>query len=284
MLTTASLPNELALANARSRTMLELAKLPVFHGAALKLLSVSLDASSAMDEFEEVFKSDPAISAELLLVVNSAAFGARCRIASVRHAITFLGLKRVRDLANTVAFCFYVRNVPRTECVRRLWSHSIATAVAAEALATLFGLPDAYAGGLMHDLGRLSLLRVLGTPYEETISVESPSIEAANEVEKGLFGLTHCEAGENVARRWRLPRSLMVCMAQHHAPLAVSRPGNHLHLTQLACRLADAFGFPELPKKDCAAEPPIECLVSHPGFDPDNLLEKIGERIATLDV
>jgi len=198
---------------------LELSKLPPFHGAALKLLNVSVDASSAIAQFEEAFKSDAALSAELLLVVNSAAFGVRTRIESIGHAITFLGLERVRALANTVAFSSYVRNVPRTECVRRMWSHSIATAVSAEAVGSLYGMPDGYTAGLMHDLGRLSLLRVLGSPYEVTTSHTFSNTADANEMEKGLFGLTHCEAGELVARGWGFPENLIACMAHHHTPI-----------------------------------------------------------------
>src|SRR4051812_38374608 len=62
---TVSLPSKQD--NGRSRTILELSNLPLFHGAAVRLLNISLDDSSALAEFEEVFKSDAALSAELLL-------------------------------------------------------------------------------------------------------------------------------------------------------------------------------------------------------------------------
>jgi hypothetical protein len=215
MPTTASLPSEQALNDSRSRTILELSKLPVFRGAALKLLNIFLDATC----HRGIRRS---------LQVGPSSFCRTppcCQLRHIRRAMA----DRVYQARSHIpwsgtsarpgkygGFLLYVRNVPRSECVNRLWSHSIATAVTAEAVGKLYGLPDAYTAGLMHDIGRLSLLRVLGTPYEETMSVEAPNVEEANEVEKGRFGITHCEAVERVARGWGLPRSLMMCMAQHH--------------------------------------------------------------------
>ena len=46
----------------------KLSKLPPFGPAVLKLLSISLDGESVLESFEEVFKSDPALTAELLAV------------------------------------------------------------------------------------------------------------------------------------------------------------------------------------------------------------------------
>lgn len=64
-----------------------LSKLPVFTPSALHLLSVSTESDSAMESFSEAFSSDPALAADLLLVVNSAAFAPRCYIDTIRHAL-----------------------------------------------------------------------------------------------------------------------------------------------------------------------------------------------------
>ena len=102
--------------------------------AALKLLNISSTSESAAKQFEEAFSSDPALSADLLLVANSVEFGLRSRIATIRHAVSFLGLDRVRSLASTVALGYYVRSMPRHPYMNSIWRHSIASAVIAEVL------------------------------------------------------------------------------------------------------------------------------------------------------
>ena len=81
----------------------KLSKLPPFGPAVLKLLSISLDDESAPTSFEEVFKSDPALTAELLVMANSAAYGGRSRVQTIGRAIRYLGLEQVRSMAATSA-------------------------------------------------------------------------------------------------------------------------------------------------------------------------------------
>ena len=177
-----------------AQTVICLSKLPPFHPAALKLLNIASDSETAVDDFEKIFKTDPALTADLLLVANSPLFGTRASIASIRHAIMHLGLDRVRSLASTIALSFFVRNQPRTPFVRHIWAHSMATATVAEVLGKLYRVPDLYTAGLVHDLGRLGLLLSVGQPYEKWVSAEVPTIEQSNEGERAQFGMDHCEA------------------------------------------------------------------------------------------
>ena len=229
----------------RTQTVICLSRLPPFHAAALKLLNVASESGTAIDDFEEIFKSDPALTADLLLVANSPLFGNRASIGSIRHAITHLGLERVRSLSTTIALSFFVRNQPRTAFVRHIWAHSIATAAIAEVLGALYRASDLYTAGLTHDLGRLGLLLTVGQNYERWVSTEVPSIQEANLLERARFGMNHCEAGSLVGHKWGFPVLLRSCMIAHHSP-EDGPPGDPLGLVQLACRMAACIGYPEV--------------------------------------
>ena len=233
------------LAARHAQTVICLSKLPPFHPAALKLLNIASDSGTAFDDFEAVFKTDPALTADLLLVANSPLFGTRASIASIRHAITHLGLDRVRSLASTITLSFFVRNQPRAAFVRHIWVHSIATATIAEILGNQYRLPDLYTAGLVHDLGRLGLLLTLGQDYEKWISDEVPDVDESNRQERARFGMTHCEAASHVAEKWGFPAMLEKCMIRHHDP-EIGPPQAAVPLVQLACRIAAAIGFPEV--------------------------------------
>lgn len=238
-------PEDAELAARHAQTVICLSRLPPFHPAALKLLNIASDSGTAMADFEAIFRADPALTADLLLVANSPLFGTRASVASIRHALTHLGLDRVRSLATTIALSFFVRNQPRTAFVRHIWAHSIATATVSEVLGRLYRLPDLYTAGLMHDLGRLGLLLTVGQDYEKWASLEVPNIEESNQLERARFGMDHCEAASLVGEKWGFPPVLHKCMIGHHEPKA-GRPGDPITLVQVACRMAAAVGFPEV--------------------------------------
>jgi HD-like signal output (HDOD) protein len=262
------------LAARHAQTVVCLSKLPPFHPAALKLLNIATERGSAIDDFERIFMGDPALTADLLLVANSPLFGTRAKVASIRHALTHLGLERVRSLANTIALSFFVRNQPRTAFVRHIWAHSIATATVAEILGRLYRSPDLYTAGLVHDLGRLGLLLTLGQNYEKWVSSQVSSVAESNQLEHARFGMNHCEAASVVGEKWSFPEFLQKCMTGHH-DADIGPPQAPVPLVQLACRIASSIGFPEVYQ-----EPePFPELPNKARACPDLAVERIQQRI-----
>ena len=102
-----------------------------------------------------------------------------------------------------------------------------------------------YTAGLLHDIGRLGLLLAIGPRYSDALSIRYRDLTRANEIEMELFGITHCEAGAQLAQEWGLPDALRLC-ARHHHSETTTDVGELLHITQLACRLASASGFKEM--------------------------------------
>jgi HD-like signal output (HDOD) protein len=248
----------------------------------MRLLNISLDDDSAEDGCEEIFKSDPALTAELLLLSNSAFYGRRTQIQTIRNAMKLLGLERVRCLAVSIALRSQMSHGARPPYLATVWAHSIAAAVAAEAMGAVYESPGMYTLGLTHDLGRLGLFLVQGPDYARELSVEFSGIAEANEAELRLYGMTHCEAGALVARGWGLPESLGACMANHH-----DRPGSHdadpETLIWRACRMADSLGFLEVPQSEAPAWPDLPpAMRNRPELEPETLWDEINRRIADL--
>ena len=242
----------------------------------------SLDDDSAVGSFEEVFKSDLALTAELLVMANSAAFGGRSRVQTIALAIRSLGLQRVRELATTSALRSHTRRGQRDPYLASVWAHGVASAVAAEALGESCGFPGLYTLGLTHDLGRLGLFLVCGQPYAMALSRESSDVEQANQVELDLFGMTHCQAGAVVAAAWGFPEGLAGSMGQHHA-LPAGIQGGPRGLIATACQMADSLGFPEVPLTETPGWPDLDPgLDRHLQIEPEVLWDEISRRIADL--
>jgi HD-like signal output (HDOD) protein len=247
----------------------------------LNLLKISIEDDSAPKAFEEVFKSDPGLTAELLVMANSAAFGGRSRVGTIRMAIRCLGLERVRSMAATCALRSFTHRGGHSQYLA-VWVHAIASAAAAEALGDACGFPGLWTPGLIHDLGHLGLLLAGGRAYAVELSKEFTGIEQANQVERDLFGMTHCQAGALVAAAWDFPESLAACMGEHHI-MPVGAQGGPQGLIATACRIADSLGFPEVPLSETPGWPELgPSLKGLRQLEPEALWDKITRRITEL--
>jgi HD-like signal output (HDOD) protein len=220
--------------------------LPPFPTTALRLLSISTESETAIEDYLNAYKSDPALAADLLQAANSLEFGLVARVDSIRQALTLLGLDRVSSLSVTIAMMHYIREAPRLRIMRPLWSHSIATAVIAETLGSARSSsgPGLYTAGLVHDVGRLGLLMATENRYAKLLAQPVAGLEEAAAMEREQFGLTHAEAGAIMGRSWGFPVLLCNAILYHHE--AEGQPADErLRLVQLACQFASALGYVE---------------------------------------
>ncbi len=226
-----------------------LAKLPPFRPVAIALMRLFDREDVAIDEIAGLVQSDPTSTSELLALVNSPLFAFRTRIDSTAHAITLLGVESTKSLAVTLAMRSLMQGAPRTPVVRRFWVHGIATATIAQRFARWFRIDPqvAYVSSLLHDLGRLGLLAAYAEEYSKLALTSNESTAEILEAEKEGFGMTHCRAGELLAKAWSLPESLRQVAAHHHD----TEPEHGLvALVQLCCRLADDLEFQAIHRRD----------------------------------
>jgi HD-like signal output (HDOD) protein len=225
--------------------------LPPLPAIALKVLEELSHEDFATGKVVRWIEADPAFTAELLRVANSAMYGSCYQIRSVHRAATTLGADFVKALAITVAMRIYLKTALRLPILRRCWRHSLACGILAEelSLATFDDVGAGYTAGMLHDVGRMGFLAtypaeyaaLLGAPVERSVDLLHR--------ERALFEVDHCEAGEWLARKWKLPLELETIAARHHdEPDQVASTLNRI---RLACRLADALGFSVIQGESC---------------------------------
>ena len=210
-------------------------------------------------------QSDPVFSGEMLRVANSALYGTYGQIRSVHQATITLGLDFVKALAVTVGLRAYVKSAVKAPVLRRCWTHSVATAILSQELATACFMKgdEAYTAGLLHDIGRLGLLAAYPVEYANVLNVAMDYSFDVLHCEKELFDVDHCEAGAWLAEQWKLPAELGDIAAHHHkqppAPGAKDKP-NLLTIVELGCRMADALDFSVIKIRECW---PLEQLLEY---------------------
>ncbi len=194
-------------------------------------LVAALDSeSSTAEEVGKIVERDPAVSAKLLQLVNSAFFGLSRPVRSPVQATRMLGLDLVREVA--LASALFSRFDP--ERVRALglddvWHHSVRVARVAREVVPILDLDparaeDARLASFLHDLGRIALGAGLPDAYGEVLARAREEGIAIHQAERQVLGVTHAEVGASLVGLWGFPDSLVESIAFHHYPLARGEP------------------------------------------------------------
>jgi putative nucleotidyltransferase with HDIG domain len=235
---------------------------PPFPAIAQRVLGLVSQEDANVSQVYDLIKMDPSFSAELLRFANSALFGARHEVNSVAHAISLVGLDRVKTIATFVAVNRMVRSSVSIGVLRKVWTHSLVTAVIAEEAARLghVSRDAAYTGGLLHNLGTLGLMSAYPDEYSRMLDVSYEFGFDLLQTEQDLFEIDHCLAGAYLARDWDFPDELVAAIAGHHEEPV---PGDVTlnNLVRVSWRLADSLGYVAFPsKKEWAYEDLIALL------------------------
>src|SRR5260221_626673 len=154
-MSTAPLTDPQALIQQAVRKVTTIATLP--QGTA-KIIATVEDPKSSAAQLHKIVAHDPALVTRILKVVNSAFYGLPGQIGSVDRAIVLLGLNAVKNIAIAASLGQLFRGVKLCNgfTARDLWTHCIATGVAARELAKQANLPiaeEAFLAGMIHDVG-----------------------------------------------------------------------------------------------------------------------------------
>jgi HD-like signal output (HDOD) protein len=139
----------------RKQAFLGLAKVPALSPTATQLLGRLARRNCEIHELAVLIERDPLLSAQVLEIANSAAFGRSHTISSIQHAIAMIGIGSVRKfaLARSISNLFGKRKIAPSFSITRFNLHSVATGMFLELLAEMVPLEDAEDAFLAGDRG-----------------------------------------------------------------------------------------------------------------------------------
>lgn len=268
-----------APANGASSLVVELAHslangefdFPVLPTVAFKAVDVARQEHADLSDLAEVLKSDPALAARVVRRANSSAYRGSRPFKTVEDAIARIGLKQTAEyvLAVTTASMFNAEAPLFETLLQRLWRHSLTCALTAKALAQRIGNVDPdllFMMGLLHDIGKLLLLKVL---------MELPrtrNLEDQEQIDEVLVAL-HGEFGSALLHRWHFDDEFVAVAKLHHDDENLSRHSLEVQLVALANQLSDAADDAWVDK-----DSPVARLVRSLGLEFD-VLAQIGAEV-----
>jgi putative nucleotidyltransferase with HDIG domain len=214
----------------------------------------------------DLVSRDESLTAQCLRMANSALFGRRQPIDSIRGAIRTLGIAHTRDIAVSCTL-MRIGASQRTLDPVVFWEHSLGCAILSRKLARSVGFenPDkAYLAGLLHDVGYIVNLVLAPQQMKSVLEKGSREHIFIGEVEHSALGFTHCQSGELLARKWRLSADIVEVIQCHHNPAAaVINPAlvAIVSLTDRVCRSSNlGMGYVETPEPALHWRPSWEIL------------------------
>lgn len=197
----------------------ELPSLPTVYHRARAALD---DPDSSLESVAAIIETDPALTARLLRVANSALYGLTAKVDSALRALTLIGAAETHHLILSTTLISVFRDLPLgAVSMRSFWEHSIACGVAARVIARLGGRASpehAYLAGLLHDIGRLPLFILEPHIMSAALQAHLDRQGHLHDLEQRFFGTTHAEVGAALLRAWQIPEVFTEAAAGHHRP------------------------------------------------------------------
>ncbi len=186
--------------------------------------SISNPNASAY-QIASIISEDPAISAKILRLSNSAFYGVRNEITSVKQAVITIGMEAIKSLVlSTSVFDAFKLKKEMAQFQEEFWRHSLAVGSACRMLMRRIStdwMTDAdrvFSAGMLHDIGKLVMIVYISEDWEKIQAELEKSDRSQYEMESELLGYNHAQVGAELSTKWNLPGALQDAIAFHHDP------------------------------------------------------------------
>jgi putative nucleotidyltransferase with HDIG domain len=241
---------------------------PLLHDVAFQVMSASSTSDADAKTMAELIHRDHALASHVLRIANSAAYLAREPIVSLQQAIARLGLTTLRNIVIAVSVRNRIFSFGAFESyARMLWRHSFATALFSREVArrARIDADAAFMAGLLHDVGKPVVLKVIADLGEQYVDVLGPTLL------RQVLEEHHLEVGKKLAENWNLPEPVVEAIAFHHDWSAMEGSRETVLAVALADQLAESVGLDFTPEAGQKNDP-----YQHPAVG--------GLRLERLDV
>ncbi len=205
----------------RDLALKSLDHLPPFSPVLNHLMASMANEDVSFAELGAVIERDTVLTGNVLRLVNSALYGRRGTISSVRAAVSILGINKLRNyvLGLSVSRMWSKVRTPGSWSMARFNDHSVAAAVMADLLVQKTAVDyaeGAFAAGLLHDLGRMVIANALPDEFERISRMQIEQCRPLELCEHEVLECTHSELSAAVLTRWNLPAPIQKAVLYHH--------------------------------------------------------------------
>ena len=252
----------------RERVLESLGRLPPFSPVLNRLLTTIASEDASFAELAALIENDTVLAGNVLKLVNSPLYAFQSRVNSVRHAVSILGLAKLRNLALSLSIARMWTH-SRTAAAwsgARFNTHSVAVAILSDLMAQQCTAPypeGAFVAGLLHDIGKLVVAICFPAEFTAVQALRLETGRTELECEAEAVGMTHAEISGLVLENWKLPEPIERAARHHHTPDEADHGQLYLsHIVRVADEVANELGHSTIrwPPREGAVEDALETL------------------------
>ncbi len=201
----------------KEHVAVQILQLPVFPKVALELQDMLADDEIPIDRIAGILSKDQALACEVLKQANSAFYLGMRSVQTIQDSIMRLGSSQVFNYLVSGGQRQYYNSQSATinKYYQLLWKHAFSTATGSKWLLERTGhrglANEGFLAGLMHDIGKLLLLKVL-----DSMTTENSDIQLTHEFIAKLLRSKHVEQGYGLMKQWSIPPVYANVVRDHH--------------------------------------------------------------------
>lgn len=228
-------------------------ELPVFDEVAHKVFTAIKNNTADAEEICEILKEDMILVSEVLRMANSSFFSGLGEINTIQDAVVRLGLKQISTLVLSVSQkrMYSASNGKFHDRMVQLWEHASAASLSARSIAKAAGYKklsdEVHVAALLHDVGKLSLLRII----EEL--EKSGDVSSSDELVDATLDKLYCEHGAKLLESWDVPEVFRNIVRNQDAS-DYDQSDVALTIVRLADRVCAKEGVSDRPDPDLCLE------------------------------
>ncbi len=214
---------------------------------ALKIFRMFQDNRCDIKDITQALSQDQVLSGQTLKLCNSAMFSGTSKIETLKDAVLLLGEDLLIQSVITAAVNTYYNQTGTSGyslCRGGLFFHAVGVAITAENLAKKtkkVPAKNAYTAGLLHDIGKVVLDQYISDRAPLLFRDLGSGTQSFLDSEKKLLGITHCEVGALLAKKWQFSDALSQVIRYHHHPEKAKTNKDLVYIVYLADLLMEKF-------------------------------------------
>ncbi|HOK03293.1 MAG TPA: HDOD domain-containing protein [Spirochaetota bacterium] len=206
----------------KEKIIAEITELPTFPEHVFEIQEMCKNRDVTLSAISAKISLDPALSASVLKLANSALFMPPKQIDNIKEALKIIGLKNL----NSILIAATAKKImdDKFSSFKDIWDHCNKTAFYARDIALNSGLKNLgekiFLAGLLHDLGKIVLLSINKDLAERIETITSMrQMRTSTALEEVAIGLSHGAIGRLIAEKWNFPEYISEAIAHHHCPV-----------------------------------------------------------------
>lgn len=212
---------------------------------ASEVIALARDPDIEIAKVAQAISRDPAMTAKILRIANSAFYAQRRPSKNLRQALVIVGLNAALTLALSFSLVSTLRGCrPHGIDYRRYWRRTLLAATACRALGESLHLgqeEDLFLAGLLQDVAILAIARTAVDFYAEVPAESTHSALVA--LEQKVLGKDHAAFGAMLLKSWNLPDRLCQAVERSHSADTIqtgTEEGRFQCCVAMGSELADA--------------------------------------------